>query len=538
MTFIVGHKNPDTDSVTSAIVLSDLKNKLRYKTIPCILGNLNKETKYVLDYFNIANPQLIENVKTQITDLDYDKVESIDSKCTILSAYKLMESKNIRTLPIVDDENALLGIVTMKDIAMYLIQGDFYHLDSTIKSISHDLKGEILVKNKDRISGKISIVAFYYDTLRLNNNLDENSIVLVGDRYDIIDYAIEQRVQLLIVTGGKKIPNNYLEKAAKYNVGIILVKDNTYTISKLINQCNFVSIIMKKEDIVKFNEKEYLEDIKEELTTNKHSYYPIVSDENEFLGFISRRHVLNPSRKKVILVDHNEYSQSVQGLNEAEILEIVDHHKIGDITTNSPINFTNIPVGSTCTIIYRMYLENNIEISYKVAGLLASGIISDTLFLKSPTTTELDKRALEELNKIININLEEYAMNMFKAGSSLEGQSIEEIFFKDFKEFNIGQNLVGIGQVFTLDIEEIFNKKEEYVKFINKVYNDKKHYLTLLLVTDILKEGSYLLYKCDNNSIIPFAFKSKGEQGVFIEGIVSRKKQVIPRIIEALNVIK
>ncbi len=537
MIYIFGHKNPDTDSVMSAIALSHLKNHLGYDTVPCILGGINKETKYILDYFDIDIPKQLENVKTQIKDLNYDKVLSIKPYSTIISAFKIMEENKIRTLAIVNDDNKLLGIVTMKDIAMALIKGNFYYLKTRISNIVKDLNGEILAGDDIEIEGHISVVAFYYDTIKEKEILNEDSIVIVGDRYDIIDYSIEREVKLIIVTGVNKIPDKLIKKAQKMNVPIISLSEDTYTISKLINQCNYISSIMIKKDIVKFVETEYLEDVNEELITNKHSNYPIVTENNRFLGFISRRHVLNPNRKKVMLVDHNEYSQSVQGLHEAEILEIIDHHKIGDILTSKPISFRNSPVGSTCTIIYNMFKEYNIPIDYKIAGILLSGIISDTLYFKSPTTTEIDKSVVKELNKVLNLDLDLYTMEMFKAGTSLEGEEVDEIILKDFKEFNVKGNKIGIGQIFTLDIDEVFKRKNEFLKVINELYDNRQYYLNLVLITDILKEGSYLLYKCENNSIISAAFNKGNNQGIFIENLVSRKKQVIPKILEAIDLV-
>lgn len=247
---------------------------------------------------------------------------------------------------------------------------------------------------------------------------------------------------------------------------------------------------------------------------------------------------MNPNKKKVILVDHNEYDQSAEGLQEAEILEIIDHHKIGDISTSMPINFRNMPVGSTCTIVYNMYRESGVDIPYDIAGLMLAGIISDTLLLKSPTTTARDREAVQELNEVVGLNLESYSMDMFRAGTSLEGYSIEEIFYRDFKDFHMEQGRVGIGQVFTLDIDSVFSRKDEFIDFIDKVYIDKGYYLTLLLITDIVKEGSYLLYRSANSSIIPLSFNVEACQGVFVKDLVSRKKQVIPRIAEAMRMIK
>ncbi|WP_252187826.1 putative manganese-dependent inorganic diphosphatase [Anaeromonas frigoriresistens] len=537
MIYIFGHKNPDTDSVMSAIALSKLKNQLRLNTTPFILGEINKETEFILEYFNIEKPRVLDNVKTQIKDLNYDEVPSISTSQTILKGYRMMDSKDIRTLSILDEKGRLSGIVTMKDIAMSSIKGDFYYLKTDFKSIIEDLGGKILTGEDREVKGRISVISYYPDTIKEEKILNENSIVIVGDRYDVIEYSIDIGVELIIISGGRKLPSKYINKAKDKNISIITVETDTYTTSKLINQCNYITSIMRNEDIIKFHEEDYLDDVREIMATNRHSNYPVVGDENRFLGFIGRRHILNPNRKNVILVDHNEYGQSINGLEEANILEIVDHHKIGDISTNTPISFRNTPVGSTCTIVFNMFNEFNVDLDIKTAGILISGIISDTLYLKSPTTTEIDKRAVKELNKILNMDIDKYAMNMFKEGTSLEGQSIEDIVFKDFKDFNLYGNKVGVGQVFTLDIDKIFSRKDEFLEFISTIHNNRGYSLTLILITDILKEGSYLLYSSDINNLISTAFEVSKEQGVFVEGIVSRKKQIIPRIIEAINIL-
>ncbi|MDD2432345.1 MAG: putative manganese-dependent inorganic diphosphatase [Clostridia bacterium] len=535
MIYVFGHKSPDTDSVTSAIALSALKNKLGYDTEPGILGPLNKETKYVLDYFKVAYPRSIDNVKTQLRDLNYDQVTGIGPKQSILFAYKLMEENNIKVLPIVDKEHTLLGIVAMKDIAMGLIKGDFYHLETEIGNIVDALEGVLLTGDDLEIEGTISVISYYYDTMVKGHLLNENSIVIVGDRYDVIDHAITRGVKLVIVTGGKEIPDKYIDKAEKKGINLVLVKQSTYAAAKLLNQCNYVSSIMKTEDIVKFNENEYLDEVKEELVTNRHSQYPVVTEDNKYLGFVSRRHILKPNRKKVILVDHNEYAQSVEGLDEAEIIEVVDHHKIGDILTTTPIEFRNMPVGSTCTIVFNLFKENKVSLDKKIVGLLLAGIISDTLALKSPTTTSLDIEAVKELKELLKLDVKKFALAMFKAGTSLEGQSVSEIFYKDFKEFKVKEHKIGIGQVFTLDIEDIFNRKDEFLEFINDVQVKNDYYLTLLLITDILKKGSYLLFQGKENGIIADVFDTEAEQGIFIRDVVSRKKQVIPQVMAAVN---
>lgn len=538
MIYIFGHKNPDSDSVTSAVALSRLKNMMGYDTVPGILGAMNRETEYILDYFDVQCPRKIENVRTQIKDLDYDKIQGIKPNDSIYHAYNIMEKENIRMIPIVDENNKLLGITNMKDIAMELITGDIYYLKTSIDNILRDLKGVALATNRNEIEGRISVVSLYHDTVVKKDVLNQNSIVIVGDRYDIIDHAINTGVKLIIITGGgKAIPPKYIRKANEKEVNMIMVDSDTYTVSKHINYCNYISSIMKDKGIIKFTENEYMDEIKEELINNRSSYYPVITEENELLGLISRRHILKPNRKKVILVDHNEYSQSVEGLDEAQILEIIDHHKIGDISTADPITFRNVPVGSTCTIVFNMYKESNIKIDKNTAGLLISGIISDTLLLQSPTTTDLDRKAIKELNDLLQLDIDSFAMDMFREGSSLEGQRIEEIFYKDFKEFNLEGNSIGIGQGFTLDIEDILNRKEEFINYMRDIHEHKNYFLTMLLITDILKNGSYILFHSNNNSVISNAFEKKGSQGMFVENIVSRKKQVIPKLIEAIKIL-
>jgi manganese-dependent inorganic pyrophosphatase len=385
------------------------------------------------------------------------------------------------------------------------------------------------------VEGQISVISYYYDTVVRERIIRKDSIVIVGDRYEIIDYSIESGVKLLIVTGGKEIPVKYLEKARERQVPVLLVPKNTYAAAKQLNHCNYVSIIMKTKDLVKFTENEDLAEVKEELLIHRHSNYPVVTENNEYLGFVGRRHLLNPNRKKVILVDHNEYAQSVKGLALAEIVEVVDHHKIGDVSTSSPIIFRNLPVGSTCTIVFKLFKEEKVPLTRPIAGLLLAGILSDTLSLQSPTTTALDREAVQELQKIAQVDWQTFALEMFKAGTSLEGQNIAEIFYKDFKEFGVKNRKVGIGQVFTLDMENIFNRQAEFLDFIAQIHQQKDYLLTLLLVTDILRKGSYLFYKCNNGRLLANTFNKEVEQGVFIEGVVSRKKQVIPQVIEALN---
>ena len=535
---IFGHKNPDTDSISSAIALSHLKNVQGLQTRPYRLGEISQETQFVLDYFGVEAPPYIDNVKIQMRDLNYDVIVPLSPDDSILTAYNHMNLNKIRTLPIVDDDKKLLGIVTMKDIAMNAINGDLQRLDTTFANIRKDLKADISNYAEHTINGYILITAFHENTLLNSRLFGKNAIVITGDRYDVIEFAIESQVQLIIVTGGLEIPENLVEKAAVSRVNMIRTPFDTYYTSKLINQTNFVRTIMKKDHLVTFRDEEYMENCKDIIQASKHSKFPIVDRSGLYLGIIGRTHFLNPSKKDVILVDHNEYRQSADGLNEANILEVIDHHKIGDISTNMPITFRNMPVGSTNTIIYLMYREAGIEIPPQIAGLMVSGIISDTLYLKSPTATDFDAEAIRELSQRAPIVPDQYAMEMFKKGTALEGKTPLEIVYSDFKEFVLEGYKVGISQVFTLDFESLHAQQDEILECIQKVQHEKGHFITLMLVTDIIQEGSYVFYASSHDNFLSIAFDQEIRQGTFVKEYVSRKKQILPKIIAAFNLIK
>lgn len=530
--YVFGHQHPDTDSIAAAIALAYLKKQQGLDACPCRLDSVNKETQFVLDYFHLPIPRKIDNVKIQVRDIQYDFTQGITPECSILTAYQTMVHNNFETLAVLDESQKLLGILSMKDIAMGLIKGNFYQLNTSLRNLATTLGGTLLTEQCTQINGYISVIAFYYKTIQ--GTLGANSIIIVGDRYDVIQHAIESGVQLIILTGSNTLPQELLEMANDNHVSILSVPQDTFYTAKIIDQCNYVSTIMRSGNIIKFIDTQYLEELKDELASTHFRNYPVVDACNRFVGFINRKHLMAPERKKVILVDHNESNQSAEGLEEAQILEVIDHHKIGDISTSTPINFRNKPVGSTCTIIAEMYQEACISIPYKIAGILISGILSDTLYFKSPTTTSQDRDTVLFLNKLLNLNLESYAMEMFQAGTSLEGQSTEDVFFEDFKSFYLEGEKIGISQVFTLDLQEISNQRKSLQALMEKVKDDGRYYMVLLLVTDILKEGSYVYYVTKARNLLSTAFSFHIDQGTFVPGVISRKKQVIPRIAEAI----
>lgn len=536
---IFGHKTPDTDSVCAAIALSSLKNSLNEPSKPYVLGTVNKETEFVLKHFNVEVPELLNNVKIQIKDLDYERIRPFMKYQSVHFAYFYMNENKLRTLPIVDDDGNLSGIITMKDIAMSLINTDQKHLSTLYDNVIETLLGKSILKFDKVIDGEVVVASFEEKTLRRNDIIDKNSIVIVGDRYDVIAYSIETGVKLIIVTGDLEIPDDLIQMATKNKVNIISTAYQTYYTAKNIMLSKYVEDIMKSHDIMMFFDEDDLNDCKEDIEQSRHSKFPIISRDKKYLGLLSRNHLINPQRKRVILVDHNEMNQSADGIEEAEILEVIDHHKIGDIRTSIPISFRNNPVGSSNTIIFYMFRENNVEIPKEVAGLMLSGIISDTLLFKSPTTTQRDRVAVEELLKIVDIDLYKYAMEMFKAGTSLEGKTIEEIIYQDFKKFNLEYKNVGISQVFTLDINQIMNKKDEFIKLIDEITFDKDYFLIIMAVTDIVNEGSYMFYTSSKERLVKGIFdEEESFQGMYVDKCVSRKKQIVPKIINALRLIR
>ena len=534
--YVFGHQTPDTDAVTASINLSYLKNQLGMNTEPRILGHVNKETKYVLDYFDVKEPKFLNDVKLQLKDVEYLRDVYIDKDTSIDSVYEYLNAKGITGVPIVTDNNKYVGIVTVKDIARELIKGNIEKLDAKYDNIIDVLDAEEVLKFDDEIKGNI-LVAAYKSTNFLNNiDLKEDNILIVGDRHSIIENAVNKKIKLLVITGNGEVKQEHLEIAKKNKVNIIRTQKDSFHTSKLIGYSNSISTIIKEDKSKVFREKDYYDDFLEATKKLKHNNYPILNSNDECLGLIRITDIVKKNNKEVMLVDHQEIEQSVLGLDEANILEIVDHHKIGNINTNNPINFRNMTVGSSNTILYYMYEENNIEIPKENAGLMLSGILSDTLCLQSPTTTNMDREVVEALSKIAGVDYEKYALDMFKAGTSLEGLTKEEVIKQDFKSFPASDYKFAIGQVFTLDVERIFNELDSYIEKLEEVNEKEGYKFTIILITDILKNGSYVIYTKEAKEILEGAYGVEDfEQGHYIDGLVSRKKQILPAVLGELN---
>lgn len=533
--YVIGHKKPDTDSVTAAINLSYLRNKMGYNTVPMILGEINNETKFVLDYFKVKKPKYLNDVRLQIKDLNYNKNHFVNKNTSVYDSFAYMNSQLISNIPIIDDDFSFLGSVSMKDIAKDMICGNNEYLDASFENILSTIDGKELLRFDENIRGKVLVASYRSTTFIQNVKITPETIIIVGDRHSIIEYAVNSCAKLIILTGSSRIHDEHLEIARKNKVNIIKTDLNTFDSAKLISLSKNINELVKNDEVICFNETDDVNDFIAIANKMKYSNFPVVDKNNKCKGIVKLAHTADKNKKRVILVDHNEYEQSVDGLDEAEIVEIIDHHKIGTIGTSAPINFRNMPVGSTNTILYMLFKENNIEIPKHIAGLMMSGVISDTLLFASPTTTGIDKMVVEELAKILNIDYREYAMEMFKAGSTLEGKTEDEIFYTDFKNFSIEGKKVGVSQISTVSPDSILDNSEKYIKLINDLAHNSEYDIVALFVTDILRNGSYIFYNDNSCDILDECFGHDLKQGKYLDGIVSRKKQVIPTIMERLE---
>lgn len=534
--FIFGHKNPDTDSVSAAINLSYLKNQLGLNTEPRILGDINSETKFALNYFNVETPEYLNDVKVKIKDIKYHKDFYIKNTSSIYDTYQFMNSKNITGIPIVDDKNMFVGYVSLKEIAHTMISNTTNYLNTTFDNIVSTLKSLNYIKITNEINGKIVAATFDDNTFINNVKLDEESILIVGDRQKIIDYAISSKVKLIILIGNQRLNPEQLIVAKNNNINIICTPYTSFETSKLLGLTNKITTIKRNENCVCLNREDYMTDFIEISNKTKHTNYPIVSKSGKCHGMLRLIDTNEYEKNKVILVDHNDAKQSVDGLEEAEILEIVDHHNIGDISTNSPINFRNMIVGSVNTILYYLYKENNIEIPNYVAGLMISGIISDTVLLNSPTTTLQDKYVLNELSNLINIDYNDYGMKLLKSGMSIEGYKTEDIIYRDYKTYTVDDKTFSVGQVLTVDYNDFINDIPKYVDSLNKISLKNGYTISTLYITNILTKNSMIIFNENGKHIIEDAYNIKdAKEGIIIDGILSRKKQIVPFIMEALK---
>lgn len=539
--YITGHRNPDSDSICAALAYAEFKNKTgTYQYVPVRLGEINRETYFILAYFGVEQPQYIENVRLQVSDLNIDKIAPISSDITLKMAWNIMRMNNIKSLPVVDENETLNGVVSVSNVTeSYMDVWDNMILGKskvTINNLLDTLTGQIIHLAKDRRHFYGKIFALSASPEDIQKTLEEGDIVITGNRRESMEIAIDKKASLVIVTGSGNVDEDLVEKANENRVTLLSTPYDTYTTSRLITQAVPVSYVMTQDGIIYFSSDDYIGDIRNTMAETRFRSYPVVNEESKVIGTISRYHLISGKKKKVILVDHNEKGQSVEGLSEAEILEIIDHHRVADVATTSPIFFRNEPVGSTSTIVANIFFENGIRPSKTTAGLLAGAIISDTLLFKSPTSTNVDRLTLERLAQIADIDVEEFALEMFKYGTSLAGKTPEEILKQDFKVFTYDTSKIGVSQVYTMDAESLNDLKGDIIEAMEEMTQDFGFSLQVLIVTDIYKEGSELIVVGKQKDIISKAFGVQlKENSVYIPGILSRKKQVIPPISSVIN---
>lgn len=540
--YVSGHRNPDTDSICSAIAYSYLLKAInRYNAMPVRLGKVNRETEYVLKRFDVEIPVLLKTVKQKVEDLNYDKVTVFSKELTLKTAWDLMKQQNVKSAPILDDHGQLLGLLSTSNI----VEGFMEKWDSSLLKDAHTpienvidtLEASILYLNHDLkiISGDLHIAAMRGEEAK--KRIKPGDIVIVGgDRDDAVNSLIEVQVSLIILTGSLELEKDMLDKLKDKGISVISTPFNTYLTSQQIIQAIPVEYIMQKGDLKIFTTDDTLDHVKEVMSETRFRSYPVLDLNNRCVGSISRFALLKGLRKKVILVDHNERGQSIPGIEEADILEIVDHHRVADIQTVGPLLFRGEPLGSTATIVTKMFEEFDVEIPQAIAGILLGAVVSDTLLFKSPTCTPTDTKIARKLAKIAQVDIQEFAMDMFKAGTSLAGKTVEEIFNQDFKKFLFENGTVGVGQVNTMDIEGFAEYKAEMLEYMTKFAQDNNLDFVALLLTDVINANSEIFAAGPKAYLVEQAFNIKlNDSQATLKGVISRKKQVVPAITAVMS---
>lgn len=542
LVYVSGHRNPDTDSICSAIAYSYLLNATnKYNVIPVRLGEINRETEYVLKRFGVEHPVLLKTVKQKVEDLNYDKVTVFSKDLTLKTAWFLLKQQNLKSAPILDEHGQLLGLLSTSNIIEgYMDQWDSEVLKKAktpVENVIDTLEANVIYLNNALkvIEGDIHIAAMSGSEAK--KRIHENDVVIVGgDRSDDLEELISVKPSLIVLTGSLTADENVVKKCEEQGISIISTPFNTYQTSQQIVQAIPVEYVMIKGDIKTFSTDDTLDYMKEVMSETRYRGYPVIDLNNRCVGSISRFALLKGLRKKVILVDHNERGQSIPGIEEADILEIVDHHRVADIQTVGPLLFRGEPLGSTATIVTKMFDELDVEMPSHIAGLLLGAVVSDTLLFKSPTCTPVDTKIAKKLAKIAGVDIQEFAMEMFKAGTSLVGKTVDEIFNQDFKKFSFDNLQVGVAQVNSMDIEGFLPYKKDMLDYMNKFAEDNNLEFTLLLLTDIINANSEIFVGGPRPELVEKAFNVQLTecQGTLV-GVISRKKQVVPAITAVMS---
>lgn len=539
--YIIGHKNPDTDSICSAIALAYLKNQTEEgKFIAKRAGQINEETEYVLKYFHAHTPGYMPNVGTQVKDMEIRHLPGMSKEISVKEAWEFMQKNNAITLPMTDADNNLEGIISMSDITNNMMRHNPTSLSDAktpFKHIAETLDGEILVGDENGVFSKGKVLIGAFNPALVKKYIEPGDLVILGDRPEDHLNAVDMQASCMVIGMGVPVSEAIQSYAREKGTVIITTPHDSFAVARLIEQSIPVRALMVSENLITFHMDDFTDKIKNVMGKNRIRNFPILDKEGKYVGTVSRRNFLNIEKKRVILVDHNELSQAVDNIEQAEIMEIVDHHRIGTIETKSPIIFRNQPVGCTATIVRQMYQEKGVEVPKDMAGLLCAAIVSDTLLFRSPTCTPLDQITARELADIAEIDIEKFAADMFKAGSNLSEKTTEEIFYQDFKKFIAGEVVFGVGQISSMATDELQLIKKRLLPHLQ--YECGKHgvQMVFFMLTNILDESTELICHGEGSAdVIRNAFGVNIEEGACVlQGIVSRKKQLIPTMMNVLQ---
>ena len=538
---VIGHRNPDTDSICSAIAYAELKNKTSSLVCePRRAGRMNQETEFVLKKFGVTPPRMCTDVNPKIRDVDFREMPGINGNTSLRKAWEIMRDKQIDTLPITDAGNELLGLITVKDIAtanMDVFDTEVLAKSRTsYKNILETLGGTMVVGDENAVctTGHIKIGTATPEMLE--SAVEKGDIVILTNRYESQLCAIEKEASLLIICNGAKVGRTIQRIAEETGVAIMSVACDSYAAGKLMSQCAPISYYMTRDDIVKFTLVTPVSDVTRVMTKVRHRYFPVLDEDGKYCGMVSRRNIIALRKRRIILVDHNEATQAVEGFDQAEILEIIDHHRIGSLETDGPVYFRNQPVGCTATIITQMYDENGVEIEPKIAGLLLAAILSDTLVFRSPTCTPIDVAAAKRLAKIAGVDIDEFALEMFEAGENLAGKTAEEVFLQDFKVFMCGDVRFGVAQGSYMTRKNLQAAQKLLQPYLEEARNKQNVEDIYMLLTDVPKEESVVICAgrhADEMLRSGFEIEPAADGSWTLPGVVSRKKQFIPALMTA-----
>lgn len=541
--WVVGHKNPDTDSICAAISYAYLKNQSGDKKtyVAKRAGAVNEETRYVLERFGVEEPPLVTYAGAQIKDINIRKTAGVSNQISLKRAWELMKKLEVVTLPVTNQFGKLEGVIVTKDIATsYMDVLDNCVLSKArtqYKTIAETIDGEVYAGNEHAhfVRGKVVIATSNPEYMA--DYIEDDDLVILGDREEAQMQAIWSNASCIIIGGGLEVAEEVKKLAEKRDCVIITTPFDTFSVARLINQSMPIKQYMTRRELVTFDIDDYVDDVKDVMSRVRHRDFPVLGSNGNYVGMISRRNLMNMQKKQIILVDHNEKSQAVDGIGEAEILEIIDHHRLGSLETVSPVYFRNQPLGCTSTIIYQMYQEQRVEIPKEIAGLLLSAIISDTLMFRSPTCTPLDKSVAKRLAEIADVDIEDHAKKMFRAGSDFKNKTTEEIFYQDFKIFHTEDCDFGVAQISAMSGEELEQIGEQLRPFLPQVLGEKRLNMVYVMLTDILEESSKIIFAGeDAGKILAHAFKKQEDaDGILLDGIISRKKQMIPTLMNEMS---